>query len=272
MPGKDAGHLLALALGGIMMCWRDQSNWVIVSAISAVILLLLSSCATTKTPYWKETSYGTWKFSIEEVKKLPNISLRKILSSASANEGEKVQILVRAQNLDGISEVKQVADPEDVIVKDAHGQEVKVKIAQITEIQSIRWIKVKPKGKTTGEAAEESAEALSYAPLIPVAIATWPFLRAAGLDAGKNADDKGKAFMAYGGMSKEDLITRIGDPMEKYYCEGKNGDYEVWIYKKDQVLRGGRALFIRSEDGMVYHTSHNTTFFKNSNSCSALRR
>ncbi|MBN2332422.1 MAG: hypothetical protein JXO49_12610 [Deltaproteobacteria bacterium] len=253
-----------------MMSRQDQSNWIIVSALAVVILL--SGCATTKTPYWKNTSYGTWEFNSAEIKKLPDISLRKILSLASVNPGEKVQILVRAQNLDGIAEVKQIAGSEDVIVTDLQGQEVRVKIAQITEIQSRRQIRVMPKGKTTDEAAEEAAEALTYAPLIPIAIATWPFLRASGLDEGKNADDKEKALIAYGGMSKEELIKHLGDPMEKYYCKDNYGDEEVWIYNKDQVLRGGRALFIRSADEMVYYTSHNTTFFKNSKNCSKLKK
>ena len=143
---------------------------------------------------------------------------------------------------------------EDVIVADTQGQEVKIKIAQITEIQSIRQIKVEPREKTTKENAEEADEALIYAPLIPVAIALWPFLRAMGLDAGKNDEDKEKAMRAYGGMSKEDLITYLGEPIEKYHCDDKYGGQEVWVYKKDQVLRGGRALFIRLAEGKVYHT------------------
>jgi len=125
------------------MCWRHQSNWVIVYALIAV--LIVSSCATTTTPHWRTTAYGTWELSHAELEKLPNISIRNILSSVSVNENEKVQILVRAQRLDGIFEVKRIVGQDDVIVAGANGQEVKIKIAQIAEIQSIRKLKKNPR-------------------------------------------------------------------------------------------------------------------------------
>lgn len=253
------------------MCWRYQSNWVIVSALTAV--MLLSGCATTKTPSWEKTSYGTWKFSSAEVKKLPSISIRNILSSASEKGSVKVQVLVRAQNLDGIGEVKQIAGPEDVIITDAYGQEVKIKIAEITEIQTIRKLMIIPRQKSAGETAAETAELLSYVPLIPVAIVSWPFLRVLGLDEVKNEADRGKASLAYKGMSKGELITYIGEPKEKYYCETEYGPEEIWIYKKSQVLRGGRDLFIHVDNGLVYHTSEDS-FFKHSKSytCSVMTK
>ena len=254
------------------MCWRHKFNWITVFAL--ITIMLVSGCATTHKPNWEKTAYGSWQFSHAELEKLPIISLRNILSSVSETENEKVQILVRAQDLEGVAEVKRIAGQEDVIVADPHGQEVKIKIAQITRIQSIRRIKVKPYKETTSDVAEASAEFLIYAPLIPIAIASRPFLGAMGIDQQKISDDEGKAMMAYGGMSKKDLITYVGEPAEEYYCESKQGGFEIWVYEKAQVLRGGRALFIDLDDDAVYNTSVNTTFFKDSDqfNCSLLRR
>lgn len=247
------------------MFWPYRSYWIIISVFTLIISL--SGCATKKTPYWENTAYGTWELTSAELKKLPDISLRKILSSGSKNRGAKVQIFVKAQNLDGVAEVIQVTDSEDVLVRDVQKQKLRLKIAQITEIKSIRHIRVKPKRRTTDETVESAAEALTYTPLVPLAITTWPFLRASGLDEGKNADDKVKALIAYGGMSKKELVKYVGEPIEKYYCKDNDGDEEVWIYNKEQVLRGGRAIFIRSANKRVYYTSYHTTFFKKSKSC-----
>ena len=200
---------------------------------------------------------------------LPIVSIRNILSSMSESEVQRIEIFVRAQNLDGIVKVTRMAGQEDVFVADARGEEVRINFAQITEIQTIRHIKRTPRQKTPGETAEEVGEVVELAPLIPVAIATLPFLGAMGLDAGENDEDNGKASLAYGSMSKNDLINHIGAPMEKYHCKDKYGGHEVWIYRKDKILRGGRSLFIQLSDEKVYHTSHDTTFFKDS--CSLMK-
>jgi len=240
---------------------RYHSNWVIVGLV--IVALITFGCAST-TPDWKRTTYGTWNFSQAEVEMLPRISILNILSSISESETQKIEIFVKARNLDKISKVTHLEGQENIYVRDADGNEVKINIAQITEIQSIRQIKITPRKKTTGEAAADLGEGALYAPTVPVAIATLPFLSAMGLNAGKNDEDKGKAQLAYGGMSKDELTTYIGEPDEKYHCKNKYGGNEVWVYKKGQVLRGGRALFIGLNDGKVYHTSHNTTFFKDS--------
>jgi len=234
---------------------------------------LASGCATTATtgvPYWEKTSYGSWRLSRAEVRKLPIIARRNILSSASRSEHQIIRILVKAPGLDGFREVKYPPGQEDVVVTDGQGQDVRIKIDKITEIQSIRQLKREPREKRAKGDREEIGYLLIYAPLIPVAIVTWPLLRVMGLDAVKNAEDKEKAERAYGGMSRQDLITYVGEPVEKYHCYDKYGGHEVWIYGKDQVLRGGRSLFISLTEGDVYHTSHDTTFFKDS--CSPLQK
>lgn len=164
--------------------------------------------------------------------------------------------------------VERLSGKDHVIVKNADGKELRVKLASITGIQTVRWIKVSPEASKKGTAGAGAVEALSYAPIIPIAIATWPVLRALGLDAGKNAADTGKALMAYGGMSKKQLVEYIGKPLEKFYCKSKHGGYEIWIYKKEQVLRGGRAIFVSLAKDSVYHTSYDTTFFKRDKNCS----
>ncbi len=168
------------------MCWQHKSNWV--TAYTSIAILIISGYATTKSPCWEKTAYGTWGFSQEEVEMLPNISIRKILSSITEDEVVRVQILVKTQSLDGFTKVKRLSGHEDVYVTDAHGQEVKIKIARITEIQSIRKIKINPRKKKTGETAEKLVEFALYAPFIPAAIVLLPFLKSMGLDAGKNAD------------------------------------------------------------------------------------
>ena len=230
-------------------------------------LIVVSGCATTNAPFWKNTSYGTWNFPNSEVKILPIISIRKILSSASVTKNQRLQILIKAQNIDGIAEVKQLVSPDDVIAIDEHGKETKVKLAQIMEIQTTRWVWIERGGETIGKAAEASAEALLYAPLVPLAIAGWPFWRSAGFA----TDDSGKAMLAYEGMTKEDLVTYIGNPVEIYHCNDEYGGHEIWVYKEDKVLRGGRALFISSNKGKVFHASNDPNIFKKSTGCSALR-
>ena len=146
------------------------------------------------------------------------------------------------------------------------GKEIKLKIKDIAEIERIRRI-IRPDTtikKRESKSTETIGETLIYAPLAPVAIATLPALRATGLDAGKNAQDKEKARLVYEGMSREELKIYVGEPKEKYYCEakGRRKANEVWVYEDDKVLRGGRALFIDLERDKVYYNSYHTSFFK----------
>lgn len=201
--------------------------------------------------------------------RLPEISLRNILSSASESDAQRVQVSVEARGLDGVGRVMRLAGPDQVYVRETDGKQVKVDLARITRIGLVRQIKIIPHRETSGAAARHLGESASYVPLIPFAMTTWPLLRAFGLDAGKNAEDKGKAQLAYKGMSKAQLVASLGEPVEKYVCKNKFRDNQVWLYRTDQVLRGGRALFIDSASGKVYYTSHNTTFFKDA--CSPLK-
>lgn len=252
------------------MFLNHKLNWF--SAFIFIVFIFVSGCATTNAPEWKKTAYGSWTFSHAEIAKLPIISIRHILSSVSDTGNEKVINLVRARNLNGVAKVERIAGGEDVIVTGENdGKEVKIKISQITEIRRIRKIKVAPNRNKTGNVAE----GLIYLPLIPFAIASRPFFRAMGLDAEKDSIDAGKAMLAYGGMSKKDLETYVGEPVEKYYCKSKQKDnFEIWVYDKEKVLRGGRTLFIDLATGKVDHTSVDTTFFKESDwlSCSALAK
>ncbi|WP_345979085.1 hypothetical protein [Sulfurimonas sp. HSL3-2] len=204
------------------------------------------------------------KFTQSEVKQIPSIALQKVISSRFANE----TIAVKARGLDGTGIVKGFVNQEYVIVTDKDQKEVKIKISDITEIQRI-WKSTVPadsSNKNGATTADTVGETLIYAPLIPVAIGTAPFLRMTGLDALKNNEDEEKARLVYEGMSKQNLIQAIGEPMEKYHCNPKNanGSIDIWVYGKQQVLRGGRSLFIDSDKGTVYHNSYDTTFFKNS--------
>ena len=219
------------------------------------IVILINACSTTT---------DSIKFTQSEVKQIPSLALEKVMSSRFSNE----TITIKAKGLDGTGIVKGFADQEYVIVTDKDQKEVKVKTSDITEIQRI-WQRTVPEDsskKTKVSTADAVGETLIYTPLIPVAIGTAPFLRVMGLDALKNSEDEEKARLVYEGMSKQDLIQAIGEPMEKYHCTPKNanGSIDIWVYGKEQVLRGGRALFIDSDKGTVYHNSYDTTFFKDS--------
>lgn len=245
----------------------DRFAWPIFCA--AVVVLTISGCATPSTAYWKTTRYGTWRYSRAEVARLPETSRRNILSAVSESEDQSVRICVSARNLAGTARVIRLAGTNAVYVAQTDRRPVKISLARITQIETLRRIRITPRQRTTGAAARSLGEAAPYVPLIPFALTTWPLLRATGLDAAKNDADKGKAQLAYGGMSKSELIRQIGEPVERYLCKGKSRDNEVWIYGKGQVLRGGRALFIDSVSGKVYYTSYNTTFFKGA--CSPLK-
>jgi hypothetical protein len=220
---------------------------------------LVSGCAATTT---------SLKFTQSELKLVPVVEFQKVLSSGAMNE----TVEVNARSIDGTAVVKGFEGQKYIIVTDKYGQEIRLSISEITQIERIRRIKrpdttAKKSKSNNGEAVGET---LIYAPIVPVAIAMWPALRASGLDAGKNAEDKRKARLVYEGMSKEDLKTYVGEPKEKYYCKAKGKAYEAWVFEKDKVLRGGRALFIDLESDKVYHNSYHTSFFKDD--CSLIKQ
>jgi CRISPR/Cas system CMR subunit Cmr4 (Cas7 group RAMP superfamily) len=223
---------------------------------AASILLaafLVSGCATTTT---------SLKFTQAELKLVPVVAFQKVLSSGAMNE----TVEVNARSIDRTAVVKGFEGQNYVIVTDKRGQEIRLSISEITEVERIRRIKRSDTSSKNGESntAEAVGETLIYAPLVPVAIAMWPALRASGLDAGKNAEDNRKARLVYEGMSKEALKTYVGEPKEKYYCEakGRSKAHEVWVFEEDKVLRGGRALFVDLESDKVYHNSYHISFFK----------
>ena len=114
-------------------------------AALASLVLLLGGCATTRDPEWRNAYNGSWRLSPAEVKKLPSISIRNILSSASATARDRTRVLVKAPSLDGFAEVRSIPDQEDVIVEGAHGRETRIPITQISEIKSITQYRVEPR-------------------------------------------------------------------------------------------------------------------------------
>lgn len=221
-------------------------------AYIVIITFTVTGCATTSL-----------KFTQSEVKLIPVMSIQKVLSPRLTIYDS---VMVRVWSAYGITEVKGFEGQDYVIVTDElQGKEVKLAISDIVEIERIRRMKSTDTsaGKNQGNTAEAIGETLSYAPFIPLVIFR-PLFGAMGLDEEKNSEDKEKASLAYDGMSKEDLRTYIGEPKEKYHCKAKDGSgaSEVWIYREDQVLRGGRSLFIGLDNEKVYHTSCDISFFK----------
>ena len=236
---------LSNALGQIKMYCKDKTHLLAVYIV--IIAFMVTGCATTST---------SLKFTQSEVKLIPAIAIQKVLSPGSMNE----TVMVRARSFLATAEVKGFEGLNYVIVMDErHGNEMKLVISEITEIERIRQIK-RPDtsaGKHQGDTAEAIGETLIYAPLIPVAIASWPFLRAMGLDEEKNSTDTEKALLIFGGLTKKALRENIGEPTQRYLCkrEDSRDMFEVWSYEKDQVLRGGRFLFLSPDEGKVYFTS-----------------
>jgi len=179
--------------------------------------------------------------------------------------------MVRASNLPEPAAVNGFEGNEYVVVRDAHGNDAKIAINEISEIDRITQLNRPTSAqKGLGSTAQDVGETLIYAPLIPVAIASWPLLRAMGLDEKRNSKDREKALLLYGGMTKQTLRESIGEPKERYLCQDKNsGDIlELWRYEKDKVLRGGRFLFLSPEEGKVIFASFR---FPNWENCSPLR-
>lgn len=164
----------------------------------AVIVFLVTSCATHT---------HSLKFTQSEVKRIPAVALQKVLSPTSTNE----TVRVWARGVSGPAEVKSFEGQQSVTVKgEGNENDKKLPFNAITELEHI-WRSAKPKtfvGEQEPNSATAVTESLIYAPCIPAAIATWPFLRASGLDALKNDEDKSKARLVYEGMSKKDLITQ----------------------------------------------------------------
>lgn len=204
------------------------------------------------------TKTSSLTYSQTELKLVPSTSYPKLLSSKDTN----LKVEVNAKNLDGTATVKKLDGEKNIVVTDKRGQETKLPINDIIQIERIRQTNIQP---VSGNVSEVIAETAIYAPLIPVTLPMWPVLHMSGLDAQQNAKDNEKARLVYEGMSEEELIKFIGIPKEKYFCEAKGQltAHEVWVYDEEKVLRGGRALFIDSLSDKVYHNSFHTTFFKN---------
>lgn len=220
---------------------RCKNKTHLMGAYIAIIVFMVTGCATNTK---------SLKFSQSEVKLIPEETFQKVLSSTSEDETVKVW----AKGVSGSVEVKGFEGQEYVIVKDERNKkEMDLPINDILEIEHIWRFKKQNTSikKHKGETAEAVGEFLIFAPLIPVAIGMMPVLEVTGLDAKKNAKDEAKAGLVYRGMSKEDLRLYVGEPKEKYLCKNN----EVWIYGKDQVLRGGRELYIDLDDNTVYYNS-----------------
>lgn len=235
-----------------------------------IFSLLTSGCATTT---------HSIDFSKSELHLIPTSSLQRLVSSHSADEIVAVRVGGRGDPVI----VKEFKNRESATVIGAEGKE-EIPFADITEL----LISKKPKAlsqldsqkkASTRAASSGVGEALMYAPLIPIAVVSWPLASAMGLDESKNDLDRAKARRIYHGMSKNDLLESVGAPKEKYSCflklpltEKQGTADEVWIYDDGKVLRGGRTLFINIDKGTVYNNSHHTSFFKESDTfaCSKL--
>lgn len=243
--------------------WCEYKTHCLVTLI-VIAGFIATGCATKTT---------SLMFTESEVKLIPIVAIQKVLSPRA---DETVRIY--SSSVDGPAVVKGFEGKKRVIVMDKHGKEIELMTTEVMKIERIRRI-LRPddsakKGKSNTAGAV--ADTVFYAPMVPTAIVLWPFLRASGLDAGKNAEDKLKARLVYEGMSKSDLLKYIGEPMEKYLCIPKeqnrwSKEEEVWVYRKDQVLRGGRSLFINLDKGEVYYNSYDTSFFKKRNNCSLMK-
>ena len=215
----------------------------IFSLACIALIALLAGCAS---------SASSIRFDQSEIKLIPAATMHRVLTPGSGNE----TVVVKTRELSAPATVKGFQGKDHVVVQDAQGNETTVAIGGITEIDRI-YRPGKPETKSKGShgsAAEQAGEALIYAPLVPVAIVSWPFLRAAGLDAKKNAQDIDKALLLYDGMTRKELRANLGEPAERYQCTSKSSKdrFELWHYGRDKVLRAGQFLFLNPDKGQVY--------------------
>lgn len=232
------------------------------------VLLLATGCAGTT---------ASIDFSKSELQRIPGSSLQRIATAHAADE----VVAVRVAGHDGPLEVKEFKNRDSATVYAADGKEVHINFTDITELSIFRKPKTpEPAAPPKGASPSDIAfTALVYAPIVPVAIGTWPLLRAMGLDGSKNSEDEAKARLVYTGMSREDLLESVGKPREKYSCilklnlkDRSDPPLEIWVYDDEKVLRGGRTLLIYLDRGTVSDNSFHTTFFKNNShfACSEL--
>jgi len=242
----------------------DMSRVWSLNACVLCVSLLVNGCASTPSI----------DFSRSDLKKIPLSSLQRMASAHAADE----VVAVRVSGSDRPAEVKAFESRDHVTVYADDGKEEDVKFSDISALLIFR--KPKPleqaepkKGSSASGAAAAAGEALAYAPIVPLAVGTWPLLRAMGLDASKNSKDNAKARLVYLGMSRKELMESVGEPREKYSCilklhlkDRQDVPQEIWVYDDDKVLRGGRSLSIDSGTGTVSHNSFHTSYFKDSDS------
>lgn len=231
------------------------------------VSLFVSGCATTSRSIY---------FSKSELELIPVSSLRRMVSTPAADE----VVIVGLDGRDGYFEVKEFKGKDSAIVSGLEGKAAEVRFSDITALLIHKKPEAQkqmnpPKEASTSSSASATAEALIYAPLVPL-VTVSPLFGAMGLNASDNSADNAKARLIYHGMSRQDLLSSIGTPKEKYACilklPAKGVAQEVWVYEDRKVLRGGRALFIDRDTGAVSHNSFHTSFFKGSGSfdCSIL--
>lgn len=232
-----------------------HGSWIRISVIT-LAFLVMSGCSS-KTYV---------RYSRSELELVPEIAfIRLLLPDASLFTVE-----VSASELDSPGFVKALADQQHVIVTDVQGRDL---VLPFNEIDRLRYLSAReqPESSRDVSVGETAGYALIYGPMVPIAVAALPVLSAFGLNEGKNSADERKAALVYKGMSRNQLRTYIGEPKERYSCDGYAGYTEVWVFENDVVLRGGRALFIHLDSDMgnlrydsVWDNSENTTFFRDS--------
>lgn len=225
------------------------------AALILLVAVMATGCASTSS---------TIEFSPAEVKLIPAAAMEKVLSPVSVNEVVKI----RASGLPRAMEVRRLEGREYLIAADvAQGKEVRVAVRDITGIERIRRFdqSVASSGKTAGSTGTAIGETLIYAPLIPVAIVSRPFLRAMGLDEEKNSNEREKALLVYGGMTRDVLKASLGEPVQRHLCSGDDPQkkIEIWSYREGQVLSGGRFLFLDTDKGAVFFASFHFPSMRN---------
>lgn len=232
-------------------------------AFALPMMLLAAGCASTGA------AVG---YSRSELQLIPGKSLERMANRHAADELVAVKVEGRSDPV----EVRSFTDKDHVTVVASEGLDQQVRFSDVTDLLIFKRPRkdeqqAAPNRATASGAAGAIGEALVYAPLVPLAVATWPALNVMGLNASTNSADDERARRIYEGLSKQELIDSIGRPKERYACIKKNprdkddAAEEIWVYDDDRVLRGGRTLIISNQSGLVTYNSFHTTFFKDPN-------
>lgn len=207
-------------------------------------IFMVSGCAT---------SSSIMKFTQSEIEIIPDIAIHRIFLPHYFSDMVKVE----AKGIRKPMIFKRFEGQAYIVATNPRsGKEVTLAINDITQIEYIKLPKNIGKssgGMTASEAVEGAALLSSIAILAPFAFVIWPFYDDPMADQKREVEENRKAKLVYIGLTTEQLIESIGEPLERNLCGSWR---EIWIYNEDKVLPGGKFLTIDRTNRKVIKSTY----------------